>query len=443
MKKRFYIPVLIVAILIYSCSTDEPTIEVPKTETATIDSYSKNFGYSDEPISIYGNNLSTNIEDISIKFDNIEATIVSASLNEIVVKLPVVTNSIPELSITIAYRIITNNVENEYYGNIGILASSIDEWHIIDSSLPVGYIYKSQSIGKEKLYFSTNDQAGYGVYRTKDGGITWSNWGRSGFDGSFYATSNDEGWTQTTFGVNKVPIGGSTSLNSDIHPSTSTIGLYINDNLTSGFLISYQKIVYKTTDGTSFIEVYNNDPSGIEDPKGNSSQVRVFSELDENNIWAGGYLEVDQNLDYTPVNKFYAPLVLFLDNGIWAERSIPGLASSSQAKQIQFINEDKGYLYVKNKGSVSPTLNQLFKSIDGGNSWELLYDAINSPITSFSFKNETLGWFCSGNKIYKTIDGGMNWTIDYTHDSDIGNITYNDGIVWAVTSNNILKLFTE
>lgn len=438
---------LFISLFINSCSSDDSDEIIDEGQTtptqAIIDSYSKNFGYSGESIIINGTNFTTDITKVKVYFDDVVAVVNSVNSQEINVKLPSTEKSVPILKVEIENTNFINNVENDYDGNVGILASIPNEWHSMDHNLPFGLIFKSQSIGKDKFYFSTSDSGGSGVYRTKDGGLTWNNWGRCGFQGSFYATTNDEGWTQTTFGVNKVPIGGSTGINFDVHPSTSTIGLYVNDDLNKGFLISYQKIVYKTTDGVNFEEVYNNDPTNNEDPNGNSSQVRVFSEFDENNIWAGGHIEVDQNLDYTPINKFYAPLVLFLDNGNWTERSISGLVTSSQAKQIQFINEDKGFLYVKNKGTNSSVLNQLFKSIDGGNSWELIYDSNNLSITSFSFKNETIGWFCSENKIYKTVDGGFNWTIDYTHSSDIANITYEDGIVWAVTSDKILKYFTE
>lgn len=435
---------LITILLISSCSSDNNTEEeIIQLKQSTIDSYSKNYGYSGENINIVGTNFTTNINEVKVFFDDIEAEIESVNSSEIDVKLPITTNTIPVLKVEIDNRVITNNVENDYDGNIGILASTPNEWHSMDHNLPFGSIFKSQSIGKDKFYFSTSDSGGSGVYRTKDGGLTWNNWGRCGFQGSFYATTNDEGWTQTTFGVNKVPIGGSTSINSDVHPSTSTIGLYVNDDLDKGFLISYQKIVYKTTDGVIFEEVYNNDPTSNEDPTGTSSQVRVFSELDENHIWAGGYIEVDQNLGYTPINAFYAPLILFLDNGTWTERSIPGLDYSARVMKIQFINENKGYLYVKNSRNDTPAINYLYKSIDGGNSWDRIYDFNDLPITSFSFKNETLGWFCSGNKIYKTIDGGINWTIDYTHSSNIVNVTYEDRIVWAVTSDKILKYFTE
>ncbi len=446
MKIIKQIIMLALTLIITSCSSDDSNDNADEGQTileqATVDSYSKDYGYSGEDIIISGTNFTTNLNEIKVFFDEIEAQVNSVNNTEINIKLPIVSKTIPVFKVEIDNRIIINNVENNYEGNIGVLASSLNNWHIMDhngiinSSKPLEGkdIYKSQSIGKNKFYFSTRDCCGAGVYRTIDGGITWSEWGRSGFDGSFYATNNDEGWTQTSFGVNKVPIGGSNSLNSDVHNSTSTIGLYVNDNLTNGFLISYQKAVYKTTDGVAFEEVYNNNPTSNEDPNGVSSQVRVFSELDENHIWAGGY---DQN------NAFNEPLILFLDNGTWTERSISGLDYSASVKKIQFIDENKGYIYVKNNRNDTPAINYIYKSIDGGNSWDRIYDSNDLPITSFSFKNETLGWFCSGNKIYKTTDGGINWTIDYTHNSDIKNISYNDGVVWAVTGDKILKYFTE
>ncbi|WP_019037304.1 hypothetical protein [Psychroflexus tropicus] len=57
--------------------------------------------------------------------------------------------------------------------------------------------------------------------------------------------------------------------------------------------------------------------------------------------------------------------------------------------------------------------------------------------------DETTGWYCSGNTIYKTTDGGISWSVDYTSDSDISNISYGEGVVWAITKDEVLKYFTK
>ncbi len=441
MKNQLTLAIAVCVSLIFSsCSSDESNGDTGDDggqtipEQATITSYSKDYGYSGETVTINGTNFTADINDVTVMFDDVVAEVVSVTNSTVNITLPITENSIPVLKVQIENRIITNTVQNNYNKNIGILASALNVWHTMDNTSLFGFVYRSQVTGRDKFYYSTNDNGGSSVYRTNDGGLSWVNWGSSGFVGSFYATSNDEGWTQTSFGVNKVPVGGSQSINSDVHPTTQTIGLYVNDALTNGLLISRGKVVYETTDGLTFNEVYRNVPDG------NSSDVDVFAQLDENHMWAGGFIEVDQDPG-TGVNNVDAPLVLFIDNGEWTERSIPIADTPATIKQISFINEDKGYFSTRKKGATE--VNRLYKSIDGGNSWELLYDANNQTIKSFTFKNESIGWYCADNEIYKTTDGGLTWVLDYTHDSSISNVTYGDGIVWGLTSDKILKFITE
>jgi hypothetical protein len=446
--------IVLLVFICVSCASDDTqdlNVENPPItpEAATIDSYSKNFGYSGETVVISGTNFTTDVNDVEVSFDSVRAEINSVNEQEISLILPETESTIPELKVTIKNRVITNTVENDYNGNIGVLGSALNQWHsmdhngIINSNRPFAYVHKSQSVGKDKFYFTHDDSFGIGVYRTIDGGIKWKNWGRSGFDGSFYATANDEGWTQTTFGVNKVPIGGSVSLNDDVHPDSSLIGLYVSDDLNNGFLISQLKYIYQTTDGTTFNEVYNNNLPRSDEDYGTHSAVYAFSEFDDNHIWAGGYIDIDQNLGYTPIYDFFAPLILFVDNGNWVEVTIPGIETSSQVKQIQFITEDTGYASIHRMGSRVELINRIYKSTDGGYNWDLIFDAGDEAITSFAFMDETTGWYCSGHTIYKTTDGGISWSVDYTADSDISNISYGEGVVWAITKDKVLKYFTE
>jgi len=445
--------IVLLVFICVSCASDDTqdlNVENPSItpEAATIDSYSKNFGYSGDTVVISGTNFTTNVNEVEVSFDNVRAEINSVNEQEISLILPETESTIPELKVSIENRIITNTVENDYNGNIGVLASALNQWHTIDHTgiinynEPINYVHKSQSVGKDKFYFSHDDSfGGSGVYRTKDGGITWSNWGRCGFDGSFYATANDEGWTKA-IGVSKVPVGGSILINEDIHPNNTLIGLYVSDDLSKGFLISHWKFVYQTTNGTTFNQVYNNNPRDSEEPYGTDSFLSVFSEFDDTHIWAGGYIDINPNLGYTPINDFFAPLILFTDNGNWVEVTIQGIETSSQVKQLQFITEHTGYVSINRKSSAE-LINRIYKSTDGGYNWELMFDAGDEEITSFVFMDEMTGWYCSGNTIYKTTDGGISWSVDYTADSDVSNMSYGDGVVWAITKDEVLKYFTE
>jgi len=441
---------LFITLFYISCSSDGDEVGRKQNETieeATIDSFSKNYGYIGDVVVISGTNFTNNIDDIEVLFGDIKAQIKSVDKNKIEVILPVTEQPISDLIISIKNRNVVNNVENDYSNSIGVLDITPNKWHISDINYPNnGPIYISKAIGKKKLYFSTNDCCGTGVYRTLDEGITWNLWGRSGSLGEFYVTNNDEGWSQTTFGVNRIPIGGSETVNMDVHKSTQTTGLYIDDDLVNGFLIDKQKIVYQTTDGVSFNEVYNNKPKDE-----TSSRVTKFSQLDKDNIWAAGYIDIsgEKFPDFTPANDFLAPLILFPDNGSWKEVTISNLEATSQVVQIQFINKNIGYINVSNeniiKGSLNniKPLNKLLKSVDGGNSWDLIYDTNDVPIKAFSFKDQMIGWYCLGNNIYKTTDGGVTWKVDYSHNSEIKTIAYDSGLVWALSDNKIFKYFID
>ncbi|WP_019037306.1 IPT/TIG domain-containing protein [Psychroflexus tropicus] len=186
--KKILKPFSLVILVIFcgSCASDDTediTGQNPPItpEAATIDSYFKNFGYSGDTIVISRTNFTTDVNDVEVSFDNVIAEINSVNEQEISLILPETESNIPELKVAVANRIITNTVENDYRGNIGVLASALNQWHsmdyngIINSNRPFSYVHKSQSIGKDKFYFSHDDSFGNGVYRTIDGGIKWKN----------------------------------------------------------------------------------------------------------------------------------------------------------------------------------------------------------------------------------------------------------------------------
>ncbi|MFC5046067.1 IPT/TIG domain-containing protein [Aquimarina hainanensis] len=413
-----------ILILIMSCSSnDESITDEPITpEKATINSYSENYGYSGENIIIRGTNFTNKVDKVKVLFDNTEAEINSVNNLEIDVKLPIISNTIPVLKIEIENRIIINNVDNKYNGNIGILPNSINQWHSIDFNISDDRIWRTQTINRNKAYFSLNDNGGGGqVYRTIDGGLSWERWAPVGFNGTFHATSNDEGWSDFS-NLNRIPVGGSDNLNfifdnpDDIN--SGIIATYVNNNMQNGTIITSDKVVYQTIDGINFNETYNNSSGNIE--------LSHFFAIDNNHIWAGGRSS-DSN----------KPLLLFLDDGIWTEVEINLPGDNVKVTQIQFISQSIGFIQI-----FSPTTgNKLCKTIDGGNTWQIISD--DFEYGAFSFKNETRGWCIKDKEIFSTTDGGTTWTLEYTNTSNFKNISYNDNVVWAISQNKVLKYFTE
>jgi photosystem II stability/assembly factor-like uncharacterized protein len=125
-----------------------------------------------------------------------------------------------------------------------------------------------------------------------------------------------------------------------------------------------------------------------------------------------------------------------INNTFWDEI---GLYLSFRLVDIQFVNSEIGYL--------STYDDYIYKSQDGGNTWE--YVNSNTLINKFFFINEDLGfglgYGTTSGMIYKTIDGGLNWQWVYfstssNHHTDIFFVNSEIGFVagYLYTSDYIL-----
>uniref|UniRef100_UPI00374DD996 WD40/YVTN/BNR-like repeat-containing protein n=1 Tax=Flavobacterium sp. TaxID=239 RepID=UPI00374DD996 len=76
---------------------------------------------------------------------------------------------------------------------------------------------------------------------------------------------------------------------------------------------------------------------------------------------------------------------------------------------------------------------------NGGDTWSKVYTG--EKFTKFTFKDANTGWAVLENKIYKTTDGGVSWILDYTHDQSIRTIAYKNNVVWAISTDKIIKRY--
>jgi photosystem II stability/assembly factor-like uncharacterized protein len=89
-------------------------------------------------------------------------------------------------------------------------------------------------------------------------------------------------------------------------------------------------------------------------------------------------------------------------------------------KSIKFVNSQTGF-FCSESGKI-------FKTTDGGFSWQMKYDNANTPLRSLFFINENTGWAGGGRYsfdlsnlfVLKTINGGESWTTVY----NFGNFYY-------------------
>ena len=98
---------------------------------------------------------------------------------------------------------------------------------------------------------------------------------------------------------------------------------------------------------------------------------------------------------------------------------------------IEFINSDIGFIIVKDTNQIS----YLFKTIDSGVNWNIMFTDTINELTSVSFPNGLIGYVSSTNgKVYKSIDGGVNWIGTHPNTiQDINSIDFiDDTIGYAV-----------
>lgn len=445
MKKRILVVAALQLFMILgSCSSDsgndstpEPPIVVIKTPKIT--SYSKNSGETGETISIKGENFSDKTGDIKITFDDVAATIVSATATEIKFILPQTEKVLPKVVFTILGEKVLNEIKNDYNGNIGVLPKpAVNAWFTIENvKQTTGEIGRTQMISDKIMYYSVSQNNENSIYRTLDGGITWSSWASIQSNTAFYATKNDDGLSYILFGyqlsgggVNKIPVGGkpySTPNNyvwKEINSGNPGIySIYVDDNLQKGTLVSQRGDVYVTSNGTDFPQVYD---AHLNDEGYDSGFVIRSAEIDNSHIWTAGEKTV-KGIRY--------PFILFKNNEPdgWKEHYLVNEPNSSVSR-ISFADTANGFLLIRGANNTT-----FYKTINGGDTWTKVYTG--EKFTEFTFKDANTGWAVLENKIYKTIDGATTWVLDYTHDQPIRTVAYKNNVVWAISTDKIVKRY--
>ncbi len=99
-----------------------------------------------------------------------------------------------------------------------------------------------------------------------------------------------------------------------------------------------------------------------------------------------------------------------------------------------FVNENTAYALGDN----------VWKTEDGGHSWNLLYAFTPSPgyYKTLYFTDELNGWISTGSGLFKTVDGGITWEKNTSElfSGVIGAIFFNDADNGYISNrNNILK----
>ena len=440
----------LVLLLLTSCSKEESNpnngngngngngnVTPPVEQKAiVITSYSKNYGYAGDSVDILGENFPKK-EQCKVTFGDTEATITSVSADgkKLTLVLPRSSTYLPELKFYFGEKtVVDNKVTNDYEQKIGIIDKAVGQW--VKTQWDVAnakYLYneKTQIIG-DYIYSTQvwDKSSGNIVIFSKDNGITWEKWANTGgfsYLSDFYITPSHEGLNVDFDGVYKVPIGGTKTPNPFINSGKEIFfkknitfnRVICDDEMKNIIVVSIDGDVYKSTNGKDFYPVREvNTTRNLVD-----YQFLAFKK-DVNHIWIGGLDDKNRN---------YKPKILFCNgnNEQWTEYVFEN-EPDEMAVDVNFPTNQIGYCLI------SGSVNKIYKSTDGGYSWQKLPFEIPIGVRSLAFQDENTGWQSSGKVIYKTTDGGNTWQKEFEAESDIKKLYYTQNVLYAFADDGLL-----
>ena len=430
----------LVLLLLTSCSKDDSNPNNGNGNgngngNLVITSYSKNYGYAGDSVDILGENFPKK-EQCKVTFGNTEATITSVSADgkKLTLVLPRSSTYLPELKFYFGEKtVVDNKVTNDYEQKIGIIDKVVGQWVKTQWDVAIAddwYNVKTQIIG-DYIYSTQvwDKSSGNIVIFSKDNGITWEKWANTGgwsYISDFYITPSHEGLNVDFDGVYKVPIGGTKTPNPFINSGKeifSKRGVEFNrvicdDEMKNIIVVSIDGDVYKSTNGKDFYSVREVEKSD----RRMDYQFLAFKR-DVNHIWIGGL-----------INKgMTTPKILFCNgnNEQWTEYVFEN-EPDGRAVDVNFPTNQIGYCLI------SGSVNKIYKSTDGGYSWQKLPFEIPIGVRSLAFQDENTGWQSSGKVIYKTTDGGNTWQKEFEAESDIKKLYYTQNVLYAFADDGLL-----
>ena len=431
----------LVLLLLTSCSKDDSNPNNGNRNgngngNLVITSYSKNYGYAGDSVDILGENFPKK-EQCKVTFGNTEATITSVSADgkKLTLVLPRSSTYLPELKFYFGEKtVVDNKVTNDYEQKIGIIDKVVGQWVKTQWDVANDYDWynvKTQIIGDYIYSTQVRDKSsGNIVVFSKDNGITWEKWANTGvwsYISDFYITPSHEGLNVYFSGVYKVPIGGTKTPNPFINSGKEIFykknitfnRVICDDEMKNIIVVSIAGDVYKSTNGKDFYPVREvNTTRNLVD-----YQFLAFKK-DVNHIWIGGLDDKNRN---------YKPKILFCNgnNEQWTEYVFEN-EPDEMAVAVDFPTNQIGYCLI------SGSVNKIYKSTDGGYSWQKLPFEIPIGVRSLAFQDENTGWQSSGKVIYKTTDGGNTWQKEFEAESDIKKLYYTQNVLYAFADDGLL-----
>ena len=435
----------LVLLLLTSCSKDDSNPNNGNRNgngngNLVITSYSKNYGYAGDSVDILGENFPKK-EQCKVTFGNTEATITSVSADgkKLSLILPRSSTYLPELKFYFGEKtVVDNKVTNDYEQKIGIIDKIVGQW--VKTQWDVAnaedlYNVKTQIIGDYIYSTQVRDKSsGNIVVFSKDNGITWEKWANTGvwsYISDFYITPSHEGLNVYFSGVYKVPIGGTKTPNPFINSGKEIFfkknitfnRVICDDEMKNIIVVSIDGDVYKSTNGKDFYSVREVEKSD----RRMDYQFLAFKR-DVNHIWIGGFDDKNRN---------YKPKILFCNgnNEQWTEYVFEN-EPDGRAVDVNFPTNQIGYCLISY--DTNDANRRIYKSTDGGYSWQKLPFEIPIGVRSLAFQDENTGWQSLDKVIYKTTDGGNTWQKEFEAESDIKKLYYTQNVLYAFADDGLL-----
>jgi photosystem II stability/assembly factor-like uncharacterized protein len=269
-----------------------------------------------------------------------------------------------------------------------------NNWEVLSSEMS-STINKIGFFNSNDGYALTTNWGGNDVISTKDGGYTWTidtliengPFYNMQIEGeSFYLLNNS---SQLMKSVNA---GVDWEL---FNVSDSSSGyndmFFVNNN--TGYLCGSDGLFVKTEDGGS---------TWVDKPLYGNYNLNTLFFINENVGW---------------MFDTQARVVLRTTNGgdDW-DWTFIGDFFNYQPRSIFFVDEHLGY--------ITSTEGILFKTYDGGRTWEEFSFISGNGHSQIYFVNEIEGWYSISSRVYHTFDGGLSWVNDQSLGSSLNTMFF-------------------
>ncbi len=130
--------------------------------------------------------------------------------------------------------------------------------------------------------------------------------------------------------------------------------------------------------------------------------------------------------------------------GNWYQQFMPSNLGSQQINDITFLDSLTGFAVASR--NVNPDTSSILRTTNGGNNWQIIQTLSPRRFSKINFINNSIGFISGGSGtgtpyLYKTIDGGNSWNV--VIGATLGTAYWNDmsvlneDTIWLVDGNSI------